>query len=196
MPSILWKRLDLEGHDACRIVECDDGWDIAGNAVFDHQGDAANLAYRLNCDRSWLSRKATIGGWIGSRDIHILIERAADGHWYVNGEKNVDFRGLVDIDLGFTPASNTNAIRRMNLEKGRQSESVAVWLDTEDWSVKALPQVYRRLDANTYDYSSPLHEYQAELSVSEFGLVVEYPALWRMINCLSDLEEKGRGTGR
>jgi hypothetical protein len=53
--------------------------------------------------------------------------------------------GLLDVDLGFTPASNTNAIRRLDLGIGETTETIAVWLDTADWTVKPLTQSYERL---------------------------------------------------
>jgi len=36
---------------------------------------------------------------------------------------------LRDIDLGFTPATNMNAIKRLQLPIGEHAEFTAVWLD-------------------------------------------------------------------
>ena len=180
MHTVLWHRLDAEGHDACRFSETTDGWTIEGAAVFRHDGQAASLAYRLVCDRQWESRHASVAGWIGNRDLQILIERDGGDGWLVNGSWRHTLNGLKDIDLGFTPASNTNAIRRLNLSEGKKAESVAVWLDTEDWSVKPLRQSYRRSGKDAFDYASPEHDYRATLGVDDFGAVTVYPGLWVM----------------
>jgi uncharacterized protein len=103
----------------------------------------------------------------------------------VNGESDgrIDpkMTGLDDIDLGFTPGSNTNAIRRANLSEGSGADSVAVWLDPEDWVVRRLPQSYVRTGPRTFTYESPRHGYRATLIVDEFGAVIEYPGLWTMV---------------
>lgn len=178
MHIVFWKRLDQDGHDACRISETPDGWVIQGAAVFAEGGQAAHLTYRLVCDRSWASVTAAVTGWIGETDVRLQIDRDGDGGWRINGRSDPALAGLKDIDLGFTPASNTNAIRRLNLSMGEAAESVAVWLDTEDWSVKPLRQSYRRTQDKAYDYASPQHGYRATLEVDDFGAVTDYPGLW------------------
>ena len=180
MHIVLWRRLDGEGHDACRFLALDDGWKIDGAAVFEHAGRAASLSYRLLCDRDWRSRGAAVSGWIGERRFQLVLERASEDEWRVNGEIDPTLSGLKDIDLGFTPASNTNAIRRFDLPVGATAQSVAVWLDTEDWTVKQLPQSYHRTGAHTFDYASPRHGYRATLGVDDFGAVTDYPHLWTM----------------
>tara|TARA_B100000378_G_scaffold240509_2_gene208894 strand:+ start:240 stop:827 length:588 start_codon:yes stop_codon:yes gene_type:complete len=182
MHIVLWRRLDREGHDVCRYSEISDGWNFEGVAVFDHAGSAANLSYSVSCDRDWRSRSAAVSGWIGETVFNLAIEREHAANWRVNGTIDPALAGLDDIDLGFTPASNTNAIRRMNLSEGAGTDCVAVWLDTEDWAVKRLPQSYHRIGQRTFAYVSPQHDYRATLVTDEFGVVVEYPGLWTAIS--------------
>ncbi|WP_313349773.1 putative glycolipid-binding domain-containing protein [Paracoccus sp. (in: a-proteobacteria)] len=85
---------------------------------------------------------------------------------------------MKDIDLGFTSASNTNAIRRLDLVQGEQSESVVVWLDTEGWTVKPFCQSYKRIQRKAFEYVSSQHDYKATLAVDEFGAVSDYQGLW------------------
>lgn len=178
MHSVLWTRLDRPGHDACRFVQTGDEWRVEGAAVFEHDGKAAHLTYRLSCSPQWQSLEARVQGWIGADNIDLRIEGRRNGDWSVNGTVNDALHGLNDIDLGFTPATNTNAIRRLDLTQGDGAASVAVWLDTDDWAVKPLPQSYRRISQNRYDYGSPLHDYRAVLKLDDFGAVAEYPGLW------------------
>ncbi len=178
MHTVLWKRLDQEGHDACRFIETDSGWTVEGTAVFDHDGVVANLAYHVTSTREWEGRTAFVSGWIGSNSFHLHIEREGEDTWRVTGCVRENLTGLKDIDLGFTPATNTSAIRRLNLVIGAEGKSEAVWLDTEDWAVKPLAQSYRRIGKAAYDYSSPQHSYRAVLLVDSFDAVTEYPGLW------------------
>ena len=182
MHIVLWKRLDHEGHDACRFSRTADGWTVEGTAVFEQDGQVVNLAYRLICDQNWVSLQASVAGWIGKSDFQLDIEREGEDCWRVNGIQNQALTGLKDIDLGFTPASNTNAIRRLNLSGDEAAETIAVWLDTGDWTVKSLRQSYRRGNGDTFDYISPQHDYRATLIVDDFGAVTEYPDLWEMVH--------------
>ncbi|KMK64632.1 putative glycolipid-binding domain-containing protein [Puniceibacterium sp. IMCC21224] len=180
MHTVLWRRLDQQGHDACRIAATAQGWTIEGTAVFEQNGAVANLAYRLFCDRAWRSRSASVSGWIGDRPFNLILEHERTGDWRINGEIDAAMQGLSDVDLGFTPASNTNAIRRMDLSEGSDADCVAVWLDTEDWTVKRLPQSYHRTGPQTYAYASPQHDYRATLVTDGFGAITDYPGLWAM----------------
>src|SRR5688572_17580309 len=62
--TILWKRLDAEGHDSASLADVDDGWLLHGTAVFDAEGQAARLDYRVRCDRQWKLVEGTIDGWV------------------------------------------------------------------------------------------------------------------------------------
>jgi putative glycolipid-binding protein len=61
--QILWRRLDIPGHDACRLVKRDDAWRIEGTAVYRHEAGAAALVYTLDCDREWRTREGVVNGW-------------------------------------------------------------------------------------------------------------------------------------
>jgi hypothetical protein len=179
--SVIWKRLDDSGMDACRYRQQADGWIVEGSAVFTVHREITRLSYRLHCDREWNSVSANVRGWVGKRDIAIDLRRTCEGGWSVNDRPIHNVDGLLDVDLGFTPATNTNAIRRMRIVIGREIENTAVWLDTADWRIKPLTQIYERRSATTYAYASPLHGYSAILEVDDFGLVVAYPDLWEAV---------------
>lgn len=178
MHHLIWRRLDDAGHDACRFMETASGWTVEGAAVFRTAGEAAHLAYRILCEPDWTSRAADVAGFVGGTSVARRLERDGAGGWRVDGVPAPDLDGLLDVDLGFTPASNTNAIRRLALGIGDAGRSTAVWLDTADWTVKPLPQSYRRVADDGYDYASPTHGYRARLRVDGFGAVVDYPDLW------------------
>ena len=178
--QVLWNRLDQEGMDACRIRAADEGWAIEGTAVFgDDENPVVNLSYRLLCESDWRTRGADVHGWIGNRDWCLQITRRPDGIWMANDHPIDLTGGLLDVDLGFTPASNTNAIRRLDLGIGEKVETIAVWLDMADWTMKPLTQTYERLSLTVYAYESLQHGYKAELQVNTFGIVLDYPGLWK-----------------
>lgn len=180
--ACLWRRLDLPGHDACRFLHDGLGWVTEGCAVFTTRGRVATLSYRLRCDDDWVSRSASVQGWIDDEPLAIEIARTARNGWSVDGNEVNALKGLSDIDLGFTPATNTNALRRLDLAVGETGETTAVWLDDKDWTVKPLPQSYHRAGVDAYDYASPHHDFRARLRTDHFGAVLNYPQLWTREN--------------
>jgi hypothetical protein len=174
-----WKRLDRNGSDACRIQRSGKGWAIDGVAAFVESDVIVNLSYQLLCDGLWKTERADVRGWINGRDWRLQVERRSAGLWVADGLPLDSGEGLVDIDLGFTPATNTNAIRRLALEVGQKAETTALWLDTSDWTLKPLPQTYERVSPVRLAYASPQHGYYATLQTNAFGIVLDYPGLWR-----------------
>lgn len=175
---VLWKRHDQPGHEACRFARSDDSWQIVGTAVFVDPHGPAQLSYRVVCEENWTTRSAEVEGWIGSNDFVLSIVHDRQGHWTVNGGSRPDLNGLMDVDLGFTPSTNTLVLRRLSLEIGDETDTTAAWLDTDDWTIKPLLQNYRCKAPDLYAYASPGHDYHAELSVDDFGVVTNYPDLW------------------
>ncbi len=174
--AVLWRRVDEPGHDACRIEQHEDGWRIAGAAVFRHQGVPAWMRYSVDCDAFWRTLRCEAEGFAG-QPIAFEVAKTA-GRWLIDGRPEPGFDGIEDIDLGFTPATNLLAIRRLALEPGAQASVDAVWFDPEERRFKLLPQEYACLSARGYRYRSPLHDFEAILEVDPFGCVTDYPGLW------------------
>ena len=92
----------------------------------------------------------------------------------------------MDIDLGFTPATNTVAVRRSCLAPGASVENTAAWFDESDWTLKPLRQTYHRVTEDRYEYESPANGFKATLLLDGAGLVRDYPSLWTAIDRRSE----------
>src|SRR5207247_1457892 len=91
-------------------------------------------------------------------------------------EERPDLQGCLDVDLGFTPATNTLPIRRLGLEPGGAAYIRAAWGLLPDLTVRAAAQRYDRLAERRYRYSSG--PFASTLDVDEHGLVLDYPGGW------------------
>ena len=178
MDVVLWRRLDRPGHDSCRLVRTDTGWCLEGTAVFLDDDGPARLAYRVTCDERWHSQHGTVIGWIGPREIHVEIRKAPDGVWTLDGRAVGGLEACVDLDFGFTPATNAFQLRRLGLMPGQAADAPAAWFDPSVETLQLLPQRYERRTATTYWYESPTAGYAAELEVGPNGFTRRYPGLW------------------
>lgn len=179
MASILWRRLDTPGHDACRLEESDAGWELDGAAVFRHDGAPARLSYRVACDRAWRTRQGRVRGWVGARIVDFTVARTEDGVWMLNGDGVPGLETCVDLDLGFTPATNLLLLRRLALDEDQAADVPVAWLNDDlTGALERLPQRYERRSETTYWYESPSLGYTALLEINSAGFIRRYPGLW------------------
>lgn len=176
--TAFWRRLDTPGHDACRLMRTADGWRLSGCAVFEHERNACCLTYAVECDAQWRTRSARVNGSVGFDELAFDIEKTPGGDWLLNGVSQAKAQGQVDLDLGFTPATNLIAIRRLDLRPGVERIARAAYYLEFTLELDIIEQTYRRIDATTLAYASPAHGYAAELQVAPIGFVTEYPGLW------------------
>ena len=178
--SILWRRIDLAGHEVCRLFQLDGEWWLSGTAVFSSDNRPCLLSYSVVCDSNWNTRRGTVSGWLGNdKWIDVSIE-THDRRWKLNGVEVPTTNGCTDLDLNFSPSTNLIPIRRLNLDVGQHAEVNAAWLRFPSFELEPLSQIYTRLDRYTYRYSSNDGSFVRVLNVNEDGFVTNYPGLWQV----------------
>ena len=178
--TILWRRLDLPGHEAAELAgSADGGWRLAGVAVFAHAGLPCRLEYLVECDRAWHTRRATIAGHVGGDGRELALTRGADGEWRSDGAPVAALAGCVDVDLEFTPSTNLLPIRRLALAIGASAPVRAAWVRFPRLALEPFEQTYTRTGDRRYRFESADGEFRRELEVDASGLVLEYPGFWR-----------------
>ena len=178
--TILWRRVDLPGHDACSLRAAEGGWDLTGTAVFSSGGRPCRLLYSVECDDAWRTRSASVTGAIGRDPVQLEIVSLPGARWALNGRERAQVQDCVDVDLNFTPATNLIAICRLALRVGDRAEAPAAWLRFPELELEPLEQRYHRVAIDRYEYEAPGVDYAATLQVSEIGFVTRYPGLWEV----------------
>lgn len=176
---ILWRRLDLPGHEAAEITQQRNRWNLAGTALFAYRRQPCRLDYEVECDMTWGTRDVTVRGQIGEAPVLFVLSRDADGVWCANGVAQPAVQGCIDVDLGFSPSTNLLPIRRTKLVIGARAEIRAAWVRFPELTLEVLEQTYTRLSDCTYLYESAAGAFRRELTVNGDGFVVDYPGLWR-----------------
>jgi hypothetical protein len=86
------------------------------------------------------------------------------------------FDACVDVDLGFTPSTNTLPIRRLGLEIGERREISVVWILFPELSAVRGEQSYARVAGDRYVFESG--DFKAVLRTNDQGIVLDYQGLW------------------
>jgi uncharacterized protein len=175
-----WMPLDRPGRDAALLRPIDGGWLLQGAASFDHDEGSAVAAYQVEADARWETKRGLISGFLGDKPIQHEIERDNTG-WRLNGAWIEGLEHLVDLDYGFTPATNVLQLSRIALRPGERAEVPVAWFDLDSASLIELPQVYERRGESTYWYEAPTVPYQGLLEIAPNGFVQSYPGLWRLV---------------
>jgi hypothetical protein len=176
-----WKRVDHPGHDSCRLFNLPHGWRLSGAAVFWDEGQPCHLRYEVSVGPAWRTRGARVTGYLGRKAVDLRIRSAGAGRWQVNGIHRKGVTGCVDVDLGFTPATNLVALRRLSLKVGQRAEAPAAYLQFPAMRLVYLSRTYVRIGRTEYRYEAPTVGYAGTLRVLPSGAVARYPGLFEQV---------------
>ena len=175
MTAVLWQASD-GGSEVCVLERAGSGWRLRGTVLTHDAKQPIELRYAVTVDSRWATTDVEVQvAFAGSerRELTKLSEV------WSGTERPPEYIDCVDVDLSFTPATNTLPIRRLGLEIGEETEIHVVWLIWPELSIQRVLQRYTRLAEDRYRYTQD--EFEAELTVDRHGLVLEYEGLWRAI---------------
>ena len=160
----------------CVLERVDRGWRVRGTVLTHQAMQPIELRYEVTVDPAWATKNVEVLVTLGDGHARELTELG--GVWS-GPERAPEYSDCVDVDLSFTPATNTLPIRRLGLEIGEEAEIHVAWLVWPELTVRRAKQQYTRLAEHRYRYKQD--EFEAELTVDRQGLVLEYEGLWRAI---------------
>src|SRR5690606_17693860 len=147
---------------------------LAGELEVTEADIHARLSHVIDCDATWRTRRAHVTG--AADGAPIQFDFTADGHgiWRLNGAPLAEVAGALDIDLGFTPATNLLPIRRLELNVGEETDVRTAWLRFPELRVEALDQSYAREAPQAYRFRARIDGgmFTARLNTDAFGCVL------------------------
>jgi hypothetical protein len=167
-----WREQAADASHVCSL-RSEEGWfELAGAGRAGTTNGTLEVRFTVRVDGSWATRETSVRA--GGRSVELRADGL--GGWSVDGMDRADLQGCTDVDLEFTPATNTLPIRRLGLEPGQSVEIEAVWVRIPSLEVERSTQRYERMAERRYRYSSGT--FAAELDVDEHGLVLDYAPFW------------------
>jgi uncharacterized protein len=181
--SLRWRRLDVRGAEEARVERSVTGWHLMGELQVEESGVAAVLRYSIECDAAWCTRSALIEGTAAGKATRFELSTDGAGNWKSNGMTVPELAGALDIDLGFTPATNTLPIRRLALAVGASAPVQSAWLRFPELRLERLDQTYTREEERAFRYRALVdgEPFVARLDTDEFGRVIRYEGLWEAV---------------
>ncbi len=191
--TVLWQRIDSPGSEWCALERTPDGWRVQGIVLAEVATAAVLVHYAIALASDWSTRAVEIvmrsGNAIKPEELRFTV--APEQRWQIEREPSQDesmpqddlmaLHGLTDVDLGFSPVTNTLPIRRLDPAIGEAVAVTAAWVRFPELTIEPLPQTYTRLAERRYRYESAGGAFVTEIEVDDLGLVTTYEGGWRRI---------------
>ncbi|UVE57117.1 putative glycolipid-binding domain-containing protein [Burkholderia sp. EMB26] len=162
----------------CRLDESKTGIALSGAVTGALDGTPFRIDYAIACGADWLTRSARVTRWTGTAPPRQWDIACDAGQWTIDGVEAPMLAGATDIDLGFSPSTNTLPIRRLALAVGESAEIRTAWLRFPGFDIVRGEQRYARTAPHVYRYESGT--YAADIGTDDAGLVTDYDE-WRRI---------------
>lgn len=179
--EFLWRSLDEPGFEHVRLNEDHPGWHVFDSIfVREHDGQTYRGGYTLVVDKEWrtLEVRFMVEDAPGSMiSMHLLSD--GEGNWTDADERPIPaFNGCMDIDIQWSPLTNTLPVNRLRLAVGDEHVIRVVYFALPSLELSVVKQEYTRLDDSTLRCSSETRDVVRDISVDEGGYVEEYPELF------------------
>jgi hypothetical protein len=196
--TVLWQRIHSPGSEWSAFEREPDGWRLRGIVLAEVSSVPVVVHYAVALAPDWSTRGVEIAMRSGaaSEPRRLNLTVTPDRQWRIEREPVPDptataddpalLHGLVDVDLGFSPVTNTLPIRRLDPAIGEAVAVTAAWVRFPELTIEPLPQTYTRLAERRYRYESAGGAFVAEIEVDDLGLVTAYEAGWRRIAASPD----------
>lgn len=168
--SVLWTSAELGSAEHLVIDARADGTMLMGTTVVAFDDRPAHIQFSVNVDTEWRTRAVEVDV-VGHGSTTIQMRVDGDG-WVVDGVARADLAECVDVDLGWTPATNTLPIRRLGIGVGESARITTAWLKFPEMVVVPSEQRYVREAESTWRYLSGAYNFVLE--TNNDGIVTKY----------------------
>lgn len=158
--EILWHCSLLASSEQASLIEMEEGCRLRELAALPLRGEPCHIDYDVLCDPDWIPKSCRVNVVFSARVRTRELRRDGIGRWEHNGTPAPDLESCSDIDLGWTPATNTIPIRRLELEVGDTASIRAAWVRCPVLDVVANQQHYTRMSRDRWRYRSDDYDFE------------------------------------
>ena len=181
---ILWQGLIGPSLERFVAARGENGFQLSGLILRAHQDSPYAVRYSIEVDDAWRTRAVQVE--VENDGQHrVLLAADGAGHWSRDSEPLIALDGCLDVDLEWSPSTNTLPIRRLGLAVGETNAVAAAWIRLPSLEVERLDQSYERLDDDRYRYRSG--HFTADLAVDVDGVVLQYGVNWKAVATSGEL---------
>ena len=145
-------------------------------------GEPFAVAYEIELDERWRTRRALVAGRSNGGPHQVAIESDGDGSWEIDGDPAPQLAGCLDLDVEASSLTNAFPVRRLGLDVGTRVDAPAAYVRSGGLIIERLEQQYERIadsdgGRQRFDYLSPADGFACVLEYDESGIVLDYPGI-------------------
>ena len=177
-----WTSVDGAGTEYMEVDFASDGAVARGVVVGEDDGVPYGLVYTVRVDAQWRTREVEVIHPADGR--RLRLQSDGEGRWSDprTGERLPLLDGCIDVDIAATPFTNTLAIRRCPWTRGQSRTFSMAYVSVPELVASKKEQRYTCIEEKKkFLFETLPPEFQAELTVDDDGVVVDYPGLFRRL---------------
>jgi hypothetical protein len=203
---VVWRGVEEWLAEAASIDLREDGLSASGIQLGARPAPY-RVDYRLDAGEGLVTRELEVTAVGEGWRRRLMLRHDGSGGWSADVETDgnppggawdgelPDLSEALDIDIGFSPLTNSMPILRHRLHREGSREFVMAWVSIPDVRVRASKQRYEHVRADdagsTVRFLELDGDFNAELELDEDGLLVFYPGLARRISSEEIAARKG-----
>jgi hypothetical protein len=157
---VLWHCSLLSSSEHALLRESAHGYRLQGVVTVPLGDVPCHIEYTVEIDHGWHASEARAAITTPSGVREIVLQSHDTGEWELDGVPAPSLGSCHDIDLGWTPATNTIPIRRLDLEIGKSASIAAAWVRFPELDVVSNEQQYTRLANDRWRYQSGDYDFE------------------------------------
>lgn len=176
--NILWTGREYYSLENCLVEISSSGVDINSVIVGKYEGRIYRVDYNIKTNPGWETQYVQITSRHSNREQYLRLHSDGAGNWIADGQRIGRFDGCIDVDIAVTPFTNTLPINRLRLNTNETKHIRVIYFDLLQQQVRPMEQFYRRITEDKYHYTNIPNDFEADITVDDNGLVVDYPSLF------------------
>jgi hypothetical protein len=175
-----WRPVEGDGLEHLVLRTTPQGLSVRSRVIGESDQRPFAFSYKIDLDAAWRVLAFAIDSVDGRKRYY---RSPSEGRWLDGGGMALaKLDGCVDIDLSFTCFTNSLPVHRMSFARGEACELAMLWMSSDTLDPLVDGQRYTCLEpAKTFHYQATDGTFEATIEYDEYGLVTDYPGLFRRV---------------
>lgn len=183
MKTLIWKGILYQSLEYFTLQEHTENYIVSSKIIGSYLDKIYTAEYTINTDRNWNILEFFIQSEVNSTK-NTLSGKKLGNKWEINQIERPEFEGIQYIDISLTPFTNALPINTLKLQENNSQEIQVIYIDVLNNGFRTASQRYTRTAKEKYLYENIPTNFEAEITVDESGLVLDYPQLFERVKTL------------
>lgn len=179
--NILWKGKAYNSLESCFLTTTKDGTEISSVIIGCYNEIIYEVEYFIKTNKNWETVFFEIKSNLNGVTQSFTFKKEDNSDTLVIDKKMAPFDGYSDVDISLTPLTNTLPINRLLIKQKEMQKIDVLYIDILNHQIRPVQQNYTRLSKYKYKFEHVPNDFQALITVDEYGLVVDYPELFERL---------------